>query len=202
MKQKPHALAGIMALVLFTGSYYLLSNARPEFSHFTKAVSELGSVDAPNAVVWNIFGYLIPGLLVAYFGIGLHQAVTQGEGGKLPLYGMVLSGLFMAMSGVFPGDFGQRDSTTMLLHTIGSIGSFVAFLLAAFSYPPQLKKIPFWEKTILPSLLLTWLCIFSGFLRTGAMPGIGQRFGFAFYFLWIGFMAVQLYRYAGQDKVL
>ncbi len=198
MKQKPHALAGILAAVFFVCTYFLLSNARPEFNHFTRAVSELGSVGAPYASSWNLFGCIIPGLLIVYFAIGLHQSVTQGAGGgQLPFYGLVLSGLFMVLSGVFPDDFENRNTLTMLF----SIGSFGAFLIAAFCYPPVLRKIPYWEKTILPALLLSWLCLFSSFLRSGTIHGFGQRIGFALYFLWIVFMAINLYRYTNLDKV-
>jgi len=194
MKQKPHALAGIAAPLLFIGAYLLLAAARPEFNHFTKAVSELGSVNAPNGAAWNLFGFVCPGLLIAFFSVGLHQAVTAGQSGKISFYALFLSGIFMALAGLFPGDFENKTSFTMLMHTIGSMGSFIAFLVAAFTYPLHLRKSIYWEKTIVPSLTFTWLCILSGFLRTGTAPGIGQRVGFLLYFLWIAFMAVHLYR--------
>jgi hypothetical protein len=47
----------------FAVVYLALSAARPEYSHLTKAISELGSVDAPRAWVWNIFGYIISPLV-------------------------------------------------------------------------------------------------------------------------------------------
>jgi hypothetical membrane protein len=195
MKQKPHALAGIAAPVLFISMYLLMAAARPEFSHFTKSVSELGAVHAPNAYTWNLLGYICPGLLIAFFSIGLHQALTKDRYGRVSFYGLFMSGIFLALAGLFPGDFENRASLTMVLHTIGSLGSFTSFLLAAFTYPLHLRKSAFWEKTIVPSLTFTWLCILSGFLRTSATPGIGQRAGFLFYFFWIAFMAINLYRY-------
>ncbi len=195
MHQKPHALAGIAAPLLFVSAYLLAAAARPEFNHFTKAVSELGSVHAPNAGFWNLLGFICPGLLIAFFALGLHQAVGQDSEGRLPFYALFLSGILMALAGLFPGDFEHRTSFTMIMHAVGTFGSFIAFLVAAFTYPLYLRKSDFWEKTIVPSLTLTWLCILSGFLRTGMPPGIGQRVGFAFYFLWIAFMAINLYRY-------
>ena len=38
------------------------------------------------------------------------------------------------------------------------------------------------------------LSIVSGFLRTGNTPGLGQRIGFGFYFLWIGYLAFLLFK--------
>jgi len=45
---------GILAMVVpvwFTAVYLILAGLRPEYSHLTKAISELGSVDAPRAWV-------------------------------------------------------------------------------------------------------------------------------------------------------
>jgi len=75
----------------------------------------------------------------------------------LAFWGLFLSGIFMSLSGIFPGDFDDRTSMTMILHTIGSLGSFLFFLIAAFSYPKQFKKSDYWKKAINPSLILTIL---------------------------------------------
>lgn len=195
MNQKSHALAGIAAPMLFVSAYLFATAARPEFNHFTKAVSELGAIHAPNAVFWNVLGFICPGLMIAFFAVGFHQAVAQADEGRLPFYALLLSGILMAVAGLFPGDFEHSTSFTTVMHAVGSFGSFIAFLVAAFTYPLYLRKSDFWEKTIVPSLTFTWLCILSGFLRTGIAPGISQRVGFAFYFLWIAFMAINLFRY-------
>lgn len=195
MKQKPHAVAGMAAPVLFVGTYLLLAAARPEFNHLTKAVGELGAVNAPNAATWNLFGYIIPGLLIAFFSVGLHRAVAHEEGNHIPFYSLFLSGVFMVVAGMFPGNFKDPGSLTSILHSAGSFGTFLCFLVAGFTYPLLFRKSNFWEKTIIPSLTLTWLCILSGFLRTGAAPGLGHRAGFLLYFLWIAFIAFNLFRY-------
>lgn len=38
------------------------------YSHLTKAVSELGSVGAPNGTVWNLLGFGLTGAALAVFG--------------------------------------------------------------------------------------------------------------------------------------
>jgi len=43
---------GLLAMIVpvwFAATYFVQSALRPELSHLTKAVSELGSVDAPRA---------------------------------------------------------------------------------------------------------------------------------------------------------
>ena len=191
-KLNKYGIAGLLAPIIFLVTYFLMSSFRPEYSHLTKAISELGSLDAPNKWWWNIIGYMLVGGMISFFAIGLKQSVNPDGKGKLAFWGLFLSGLFMSISGVFPGDFDNRTSLTMILHAIGSFGSFVFFLIAAFAYPKQLRKSEYWKKAATPSLILTILSIISGFLRTGSAPGLGQRIGFFFYFLWIGYLAYML----------
>ena len=181
--------------MLFISTYLLLSITWPEFSHFTNTISDLGSAKAPNAYTWNLFGYIGPGLLLSFFSIGFHKAVSRGNSNRISFLALFFSGIFLALAGIFPENFDGSSTSTMFLHTFWIIGSGLAFLVAAFTYPTQLKKSPFWNKTIIPSLIFAWSCILSAFLRMGQAPGIGQRIGFLCYFLWIGYLAFNLYRF-------
>ena len=165
---------------------------RPEFSHFTKAISELGSLDATNLWYWNILGYIIPGLMVSLLGVGLLREFNNHP--KTPAYALMLSGLFMVLSGIFPGDFDNRTSFTMIMHTIGSLGSFIAFLVSGFWYPKIFRNKITWNSISKLSLSLVILSILSGFIRYGQAPGLGQRIGFAFFFAWIFVVGLSLYR--------
>ena len=188
---------GLVATIVpawFAAIYFALSSIRPEYRHLTKAISELGSVDAPRAWIWNVLGYILPGLAIALLGMGLRNRFAQELGARVPAWALVASGLFMALSGVFPGDFENRSSTTMILHAIGSIGSFVVFLVSAFSFPRVMRRFAAWRLFVWPSLALATASIFTGFLRIGSAPGLGQRLGFACYFLWVALMGYALYR--------
>ncbi len=172
-----------------------MATRRPEYHFLTKAISELGSVDATNKWTWNIFGYIITGIFISIFSIGLYQKLKTENFSKMPFIAIFLSGLFMAISGVFPGDFENKNSLTMLLHTIGSFGSYIFFLMGAFTIPKQMKKTVYWASAIKPSLIFTWLTILFGswaFVFPD-IPAVGQRIVFMFYFLWIIFTAYKLY---------
>ncbi|MBM4007125.1 MAG: DUF998 domain-containing protein [Planctomycetes bacterium] len=107
---------------------------------------------------------------------------------------LAASGLLMAMSGIFPGDFVHRTSATMFLHTVGSLGSFVAFLVAGFWLPTFFRSRPDWHWVSWPSLALVIGSIVTGLLRSGRSPGLGQRLGFACFFLWVGLVGFGLFR--------
>ena len=194
---KRYSLIGLLAPVMFGVTYIIMAFQRPEYSFLTKAISELGSLDAPNMWYFNVFGYILPGVLISIFSIGLYRCIAQKTSSSLPLLGIFLSGLFMAISGIFPGDFDDRSSTTMIIHTVGSFGSYIFFLIGAFSYPKLMRESNYWKTVIFRSLTLTWLTIFFGawpFIFTD-MPGVGQRIVFSLYFLWIAFHAFKLYNY-------
>lgn len=190
-----YGIIGCAIPVLFWTVYLVLGGMRPEYSMFTKAISELGSVNAPNKWIWNGFGYILTGVLIAIYGVGLYKNIAKAKSSRWPLYGLVLSGLFMAMAGVFPGDFDNVQSTTMLLHTVGSFGSYLFFLVAAFTYPKLMENTAYWQKTKKPTLIFTFLTILFGSWQFvfPDIPAFGQRLVFFFYFLWIFYTAYKLY---------
>lgn len=195
MSNKQYAVIGFLAPVIFWITYFTMAAQRPGYSFLTKAISELGSVDAPNKWTWNILGYILPGICISVFSIGLYIKTRTADSGKLPFLGIFLSGVFMAISGVFPGDFDDKKSLTMLLHTIGSFGSYVFFLIGAFTLPTHLKKSSRWATTLRPLMTMVWLTILFGSwpFVFPEFPAVGQRLVFAFYFLWIALVAYRLY---------
>ena len=189
---------GLIALATpfwFVTVYLILSSRHPEFSHLTKAVSELGSLDAPDLWFWNVLGYILPGIAIALLGLGLKREFSlTSRRFVVPALALTASGLLMAMSGVFPGDFENRASARMIFHTVGSVGSFVAFLVAGFWLPRAFRSIEEWRWLAWPSLTLVVASILAGFLRSGAAPGLGQRVGFVLFFAWVAMVGYALLR--------
>ena len=197
MANKTYGLIGIASVLIFWTTYVIVSALRPEYSMFTKAVSELGSVNAPNKWIWNSFGYMLPGFLIAVYSIGLYKSVAVTKSSKISLYSILLSGVFTCISGIFPGDFDNRESTTMLLHSLGSFGSYIFFLIGAFTYPKIMHQTTYWKRVKMSTLIFSYLTILFGawtFIFPD-IPAFGQRIVFLFYFLWIGYTAIKLYNF-------
>ena len=195
MTNKTYGIIGIATPILFLTLYIVMSSIRPEYSMLTKAISELGSLDAPNKWLWNFFGYILTGILIAIYSFGLYRNIAVTKSSKLPLYGILFSGVFMAVSGIFPADMDDRQSTTMLLHTVGSLGSYIFFLIGAFTYPKLMDKSDYWKRAKRPTLIFTFLTILFGawpFVYPN-IPGLGQRIVFFFYFAWIFYTGIKLY---------
>jgi len=76
------AVCGIIGPVLFTGLVVIISYLRPGYSHMSQAISELGEVGAPNAIVQDT-NFILVGLLIIAFSFGLHRGISEGRGSKV-----------------------------------------------------------------------------------------------------------------------
>ena len=180
--------AGFSSMVLplwFTAIYFLVSSLRNDYRHFNMAISELGSVGAPNALLWNLLGYILSGGVIFYLGWVSRSILPKSKSGLIVAWAIAISGIMMLLSGVFPGDFENRTSTTMILHTIASILSYLFFLVGGFGLLKISAKSEIFKGLHYFLLAMLLLSIVTGLIRYGDMPGLGQRITFACYFVWI-----------------
>lgn len=188
---------GGLAVLLSTGTILTMALLRTDgYSHLTKAVSELGSLDAPHWQVFNLLGYVLPGLLIGAFAWGLSTNFASGFALRLPFALLAASGLLLALSGIFPMDMAHRLAPGSLVHQVGALGSGLAWLLSAFILGRPLRRNPAWAGLVRPLLGLVWATI-ALILLVGtvspATPGLGQRVAFAGYFGFILVLARRLY---------
>ena len=195
MSQKKIGLVAIATPAWFLTVYLVMSAMRPDYVHTDQAISELGSLDAPNLWAWNVLGYILPGLAIALLGIGLgREFVGRGLPATAPAMALVAAGLLMALSGAFPANMTDFKSTTTLLHSVGSFGCYIAFLVAGFWLPSLFRKVNSWHWAATPSLALVIASIATGFLRFAGMASIGQRITFLCFFLWVALVGWALWR--------
>ncbi len=175
--------------------YTVMASQRPEYRHFHNAISELGTLDAPNLWAWNILGYILPGIAISLLGFGLkRELVPINRNAIFPALALVASGIFMALSGASPANLADRGSASTMLHLVGSFGCLIAFLIAGFWLPKYFRCNTQWRWVAWPSLLLVISSIGTLFLRSGATPGLGQRLTFLCLFSWIALVGFALLR--------
>ena len=58
--------AGIIAILSLIGITLVVSTLRDGYNHFQQAFSELGELNAPYFLFFNIFAFIIPGILISY----------------------------------------------------------------------------------------------------------------------------------------
>ncbi len=168
--KKRYAWVGLSGVLLSMLTIISLAALRTDgYDHLHKAVSELGSVDAPHRWVFNGLGYILPGLSIGYLALGLRRHWAARH--PVFVYSLLLSGLFLIVAGVFLMDMNDRQSYTSMVHTTGSVGSGLSWLGCGFSRWRALRNEPAWRNlsfglTLLPALVI---------LAIGLPPMINPR---------------------------
>jgi len=115
------AAAGIVAPILFTALVVAQTLFRPGHSFVSLPSSALAA--GPYGWVQDA-NFIVTGLLMSAYGLGLHLGVRQGRGGLIGPALLVLSGLGLAGAGLFPA----RDATGVFSQD--QVGHFVAAAVA------------------------------------------------------------------------
>lgn len=158
----------------------------PNYSHLTKAVSELGAFDAPNAALWNALGFFSTGAMVVLFGIGLQQLLKRHGVRSTGGWSVVALGITFAATAI-PADFELRmDSNWTIAHAVFVLLGPVAFIWAACVWPRALVGLGVSRNAIVACVAASLLLVpaFASNAFLDQTPGVGQRLGFAVVFLW------------------
>ena len=187
-------VCSVLATAIFWIALIAFGAARTDYSQLTKAVSELGAVGAPHALVWNVLGFIAPGLLLAASGIGIGTVV---DGRRRVLSWLLAgSGVAFAGTGVFPAV--MRDGSPMM-QAPSTVGHVVMLLLSSVLWLGAigvlLRKITRDARLrrLLKLFAIVTVVALSGLAANvfhdaiqplAQRPGLAQRLGFAGYFLW------------------
>jgi hypothetical membrane protein len=196
------ALSGPLAAVLFFFSLVFFAALRTDgYTHGTKAVSELGALDAPNAIAFNLLGFILPGLLIITLAIAIAQLKPYGTG-WFSLFSLVLSGMGMLLAGLFPVDMLNQSSSSSTFHAIGAMSSGLFWAISLWGLGKLFKDHMNFETL---GRLTPWFWVFIAanlgwqiaWQATGAvLPGWGQRIAFSGYFIWAAWAGVEVFRRA------
>lgn len=190
MNNKTNGLIGIGAVAMGTLAIIMMAEMRTDgYNHLHKAVSELGSLDAPNKWVFNILGFILPGILISIFSFNLLKEFRSHPIKSYPFYFFIVSGLLLTLAGLFPADMEDRKSITSLMHAIGSLGGGVFWILCALTLWWQLKKNKIWKSTAIATFLLPFIMILAMSFVSEDTPGLSQRIVFAAMYLFILILA-------------
>ena len=190
MNNKTKGLIGVIAVVMSILTILIMAELRTDgYNHFHKAVSELGSIDAPNKWIFNIFGYIIPGILISLFSFNLLNEFRSYPIKSYPFYLFFFSGIFLTLAGIFPANMEYRKSISSIIHSIGSLGGGICWLLCALTLWWQLKKNNTWKSIAIYTFLIPFIMIIAMSFVSENTPGISQRIAFAANYLFILILA-------------
>jgi hypothetical membrane protein len=160
-----------------------LAAMRPDYSHLHQAISELGAVGAPRMWVWNIGGYILPGLLLAAFGWGLVRRFEPGSRWRAGL--LALAGVGLALAGAVPADMDHRQGLQTVVHlAAGSLLSAIAWATGLILLSILALRT---RADIALSCLVALAALVGTFFLYGLWPdtpALVQRISFVVFFGW------------------
>ena len=135
--------AGVAAPILFTTVYLIEGATRLGYDPLRHQVSLLSLGDRG----WvQILNFLVTGVLLALFAIGLRGWMWGGPGGRVVPAAVAIAGLGLLLAGIFPTQplFGYPPGTPegmatditpgSILHLVGALLFFFALIVAAAAY--------------------------------------------------------------------
>jgi len=199
--QKILAICGIIAPIIFAIIVIIAGLLRPDYSHLTNFVSELGAVGAPNAIMQRI-NFVLVGILIVAFTFGLHRGIGEGKGSIIGPLLIAIFGLSAVVSGIFSTDPIQPGSFSDTMHSMSSAIGSTAAIIAFFIIPIRLEQDILWRRYRYLSIVIAVVAIVVSVVGTGLLgvlgaPGLAQRLFMAVLFLWIEVMAIRLFQISG-----
>jgi len=184
-------LCGIVAPILFTILVFVEGLLRPGYSQVAQAISELGQVGTPNAILQDA-NFVVTGFLLISFVVGLYRGIGRGRSATLGLALLLVFPVVLVLVGtIFP--------LPNPVHAPLSVAGFVVLLVSIFVLSIALRKDNRWKGyasyslgTGVVSVGLLLIIIATGQGVLAPWFGLMQRLFLAPAFLWIEALAIKL----------
>jgi hypothetical membrane protein len=218
MKAGWFSIGGMLISPIFLLLYFIFTTLNPSYSHMNDGISYLGQIGEPYALIWNIFGFVLIGLLVIVLSFGLYVHSKKDIGDILASISLGLSGLIFSGLGFFPIysiDNEMKELSTFVfftpnisneVHEFCSIAFFVLFLISLLIFSLKYRKDEQWRGfsafcfCTFTLALVSGLVLISGWF-TDIPYGVRQRIPLAIYFLWLEVISLKWYLITRRKKL-
>jgi hypothetical membrane protein len=130
-------LCGILAPLLWASAIVFCGSLRPEYSHFTQYISELGERGSSTEFIMRYAGFLPTGLMHMAFAAFLYVAFRGSRLAVIAAMLLAINGLARIGAGLFPcepGCVGPGLSLSQQLHSLSARIGFFALIGAAVTW--------------------------------------------------------------------
>lgn len=195
-------LCGIVAPLLWASAIVFCGSLRPEYSHFTQYISELGERGSSTELIMRYAGFLPTGLMHMAFAAFLYVAFRGNRLAAIAATLLAINGLARIGAGLFPcepGCVGPKLLLSQQLHSLSAgigffalIGSSVMWGIFLRGYRTlrglSLFSVGCGTGGLVFLLLMEW----SAELRAGT--GLYERLSSGALSLWVLVFAAKLWR--------
>ena len=195
-------LCGILAPLLWASAIVFCGSLRPEYSHFTQYISELGERGSSTEFIMRYAGFLPTGLMHMAFAAFLYVAFRGSQLAVIAAMLLAINGLARIGAGLFPcepGCVGSELSLSQQLHSLSARIGFFALIGAAVTWGIFLRRYRSLRGLSLYSvgsgtvgLVFLLLMAWSAELKAGT--GLYERLSSGVLSLWVLVFAARLWR--------
>lgn len=195
------ALGGVLAPVLFAMAVVVSAELRPDYSHYSQFMSELGETGGRSATVMNFAGFFSTGLLVFLASVALFSSFGATWVGALGAACFSAAGLGMFASGIFSCDLSCTPDTptrAQQLHDIAGAITFPALVSAPLILGLRFRKLDEWRSMFPYSVLTTILGLFAVIALVWSVPersgtGVFQRLVLGLSLVWLAIVSWRMW---------
>lgn len=167
-----------MALVAWVGACIVFGLISPDFGHLRHPVALLGAIGEPNALAFNLLGFVAPGLALAWLAWRWRsQQAADGWRARIGLQLLLLSALAFVAQGLLPLDPTDLLAPASRAHAVAWSAWWLAFVAGGL-----LVGAGHAGRTGIALALLVLLLAMAG--ASLMPPALAQRLAFAGWFGW------------------
>ncbi|MDD1665760.1 MAG: DUF998 domain-containing protein [Methanomicrobiales archaeon] len=197
------AACGICGPVIYALVVFVLGLISPGYSQAAQLMSELGASGAPYALVMNLGGFLLLGILLVIFSFGLYAALKPSLASRAGAILVAIAGLTYIGEAVFSCDKGCipvtfAGSAHLFIGDLAVLDAVLAAFVLALAMRPDTRWKGYWEYSVASGYLVLVLLPFFPFLV--GLTGLMQRVVVAIIFLWLLVIAQKAYRILAEKK--
>lgn len=177
---------GPVALVLFVAAATICGAMLDGYSHREHPLALLGAVGVPGASAFNVFAFVLPGLLLAvgFWAMRSTLPATANWRARIGTQLATLSALALAAQGLFPLDPQDLGSQANALHALAWTMWWIAFAATGALLAASARSRGFRRATVAASIAVLALALPSW---PGAMAAFAPRLAFVVWFVWAAY---------------
>lgn len=171
-------LAGWLAAACCLAAVLGLAALLPEYTHAQHPLGMLGAAGIPRAVVFNVVGFVVPGLLAAWVFVRLRERLPEPAGrvAGIGCWMLAISALAFAAQGLWRLDPADLDGPVSQRHATAWLLWWLAFAAGAFLLGFGLRREVAWRRAMVAFIVAAVLAIVLNALPSAVLVGpIAQR---------------------------
>lgn len=199
-KLKSLSLGGALAPILFTCMTLICAYLRPDYSHITNFISELGATGTPYDKMMNYLGFIPAGLLFVLFSFSLLMLYTKTTLARAGASLILVFGLGMVAAGIYSCDPGcpPDGSPETEIHDMVSAVTFISAILGMVLLGMSFRKSSLFQNlgnlSIISGIVAaTLLAVMINSFETRTFTGVWQRLLLLTIFVWTTAVGITMY---------